>query len=173
MRYQTTKEHLMQQLDHDAVSMVIEATPERVYDLCSDVTRTPELSPEVTSCRWLDGATGPAVGARFKARNKVQRGPSWANKPVVTVADPGREFAFTRTEFGGGTMLWRYQLEPVGTGTRVTESYEVLRPMSRGMWFVIERVCGRHDRRADLRLGMETTLSRVRAALEVPADVAG
>ena len=33
--------------------------------LIADVTRTPEFSPEVSTCRWLDGAAGPAVGARF------------------------------------------------------------------------------------------------------------
>ena len=46
--------------------------PEEVYDLVADVTRMSEFSPEVVSCRWLDGATGPAVGARFEAVN-VQR----------------------------------------------------------------------------------------------------
>ncbi|MDX6274850.1 MAG: hypothetical protein QOJ92_2060 [Frankiales bacterium] len=163
----------MQQLDRDEASLVMKARPEDVYDVFADVTRTPEFSPEVVSCRWTDGATGPVVGARFKARNKVQRGPSWSNKPVVTVAERGKEFAFTRTEFGGGTMLWRYQFEAHDDGTLVTESYEVLRPMTRGMWFVIERVCGRRDRRADLRLGMRQTLERVRDAVQVRTTTAG
>lgn len=161
----------MQHLDRDEVTALMNARPEDVYALCSDVTRTPEFSPEVRSAAWIGGATRPVVGARFKARNKVQRGPSWSNKPVVTVADPGKEFAFTRTEFGGGTMLWRYEFAPEGAATRVTESYEVLRPMTRGMWFVIERICGRTDRRSDLRLGMEQTLERVRKVVEAPAAV--
>ena len=156
----------MQDLDRDEISMFMDATPEAVYSLVSDITRTPEFSPEVIRSAWLGGATGPAVGARFKARNKVQRGPGWNNKPVVTVADPGSEFAFTRTELGGGTMLWRYRFEPEGTGTRVTESYETVRPLTAFMWFVIERVCGRHDRRSDLRDGMTKTLERVRAVVE-------
>jgi hypothetical protein len=156
----------MQDLDRDQLSMFMGATPETVYALVSDVTRTPDFSPEVIRCSWLGGATGPAVGARFKARNKVQRGPGWNNKPVVTVADPGREFAFTRTEIGGGTMLWQYRFDAEDAGTRVTESYEVVRPMTAFMWFVIERVCGRHDRRSDLRQGMQQTLERVRAVAE-------
>lgn len=156
----------MQDLDRDELSTYVEASPETVYDLVADVTRTPEFSPEVKSCTWLDGATTAAVGARFKARNKVQRGPGWSNKPVVTVADRGREFTFTRTELGGGTMRWSYRLAPQGTGTRVTESYELERPMTAFMWFVIERVCGRHDRRSDLRSGMQQTLDRVRTVAE-------
>ena len=166
---------MKQDLDRDAVSRRMDASPEAVYDLVADITRTPELSPEVVSCTWLDGATTAAVGARFKARNKVQRGPSWSNKPVVTVADRGREFAFTRTEVGGGTMRWSYLLEPDGDGTLVTESYELERPMTAFMWFVIGVVCGRTDRRSDLRQGMQQTLERVRAVVEqtqvpVPAE---
>jgi hypothetical protein len=88
----------MQTLDHDQVILEIDAPPEVVYDLVADVTRTPEFSPEVRRCTWLDGATGPAVGARFEVVNKAGRGPAWKNRPLVIVADPGREFAFSRTE---------------------------------------------------------------------------
>jgi len=108
----------VQTLDHDEASISIDAAPEVVYALVADVTRTPEFSPEILDCTWLDGATGPAVGARFKATNKSKpKRPSWNNKPVVTVADPGREFAFTRTEPFAGTMLWRYRLEREGDRT--------------------------------------------------------
>ena len=100
----------------------------------------PEFSPEVVSCRWLDGATGPAVGARFEAVNVSAAGKRWKNRPVVTVAEPGREFAFTRTEPLAGTIAWRYRFEPEGAGTRVVESYEVQRPVTRLGWFVIEKV---------------------------------
>lgn len=156
----------MQTLDRDKVSAYVDVPPEEVYALVADVTRTPEFSPEILRCTWLDGATGPAVGARFEAVNKVTRGPSWKNRPVVTAADPGREFAFARTEKLSGTVEWRYQFEPEGAGTRVTESYEVTRPISRMGWFIIGRLFGSRDRRAELRAGMETTLQRLAAAAE-------
>ena len=104
----------MQQLDHDSVSAHIAAPPETIYELVADVTRTPEFSPEIIECRWLDGATGPAVGARFKARNKMPNRPAFANKPVVTVVEPGKTFAFARTEPFGGTVEWRYDFAPDG-----------------------------------------------------------
>lgn len=154
----------MQTLDRDEASTVVAARPEDVYALVADVTRTPELSPEVVSCRWLDGATGPVVGARFEAVNTTAHGKRWRNRPVVTVADPGREFAFARTEPFAGTIVWRYRFEPVADGTRVTESYEVERPITRVGWFVIERVFRAGDRRAALREGMRTTLERLRGA---------
>jgi hypothetical protein len=49
-----------------------------------------EWSPENQGGEWLDGATGAAVGARFRSRNK--RKASWAATGVVTQADRDRVF---------------------------------------------------------------------------------
>jgi hypothetical protein len=156
----------MQTLDHDPVSTYAEAPTGVVYELVADVTRMPELSPEIRRCTWLDGATGPAVGARFAAVNKVPHRPAWTNKPVVTVVEPGRVFEFARTEKFAGTVKWAYRFKPEGSGTRVTESYEVTRPVSPLGWFVIGWLFGRRTRRADLRAGMEQTLERRRSMAE-------
>lgn len=156
----------MQTLDRDEMTAHIHARPEQVYALVADVTRTPEFSPEILRCTWLDGATGPAVGARFEAVNKVPRRPAWKNRPVVTVADPGREFAFCRTEKASGSIEWRYRMEQEGDGTRLTESYRVIAPLTRLGWFIIGTLFGRHDRRADLRKGMQDTLHRIAAAAQ-------
>lgn len=150
----------------ESVVAEIAAPPDRVYGLISDVTRMGEWSPECIRCEWTDGATGPAVGARFKARNKGARGPAWFNKPEVTVADPGREFAFNRKGPGIGSYTWRYRLEPTASGTRVTESYEVERPVPKAMNWLTEKWTGSNDRDADLRRGMQTTLSRLKEAAE-------
>jgi hypothetical protein len=160
----------MQTLDHDQVSAHIDAPPQAVYALVADVTRTPEFSPEILRCAWLDDAAGPAVGARFEAVNKVSRGPAWKNQPVVVAAQPGREFAFSRTEKLAGTLVWRYLLEPDSTGTRLTESYQVTQPISRLGWFIIGRLFGCHDRRAELRAGMDQTLQRIRGTAEREAS---
>jgi hypothetical protein len=156
----------MQTLDRDEVSAVVATRPEDVYALVADVTRMPEFSPEVVSCRWLGNADGPAVGARFEAVNASTAGKRWKNRPVVTVAEPGREFAFSRSEPFAGTIVWRYRFEPEGEGTRVVESYEVERPVSRLGWLVIERIFQGGNRREALRAGMRTTLDRIRAAAE-------
>ena len=164
----------MQTLDRDQVELFVAASPERVYELVADVTRTPEFSPAIVRCTWLDGATGAAVGARFEAVNTTEHGKTWKNRPVVTVVDPGREFAFARTEPFAGTLVWRYRFQTEGTGTRVVESYEVTRPVTRFGWFLIEKVFGGpRDARAQLHTGMETTLQRLRAAAEGPNAVSG
>jgi hypothetical protein len=161
------QEDLMQTLDHDQVARYIEASPQTLYDIVADVTRMPELSPEIIRCEWLDGATSAIPGARFKATNKVEWRPAWNNMPVITVADRGRELAFSRTEPFAGTVVWRYRFEPEGRSTRVGESYEVTSPVTPIGWFIIGGLFGRHNRRADLRRGMDLTLQRLGALAKV------
>jgi hypothetical protein len=52
--------------------------------------------------------------------------PVWRRCVRVTVADPGREFAFNRSVPLAGTVEWRYQFAPENGATRVIESYTVM-----------------------------------------------
>jgi hypothetical protein len=164
---------MRQDLTTDTVDRYIDAAPEALYDLVADVTRTPELTPDIVEVEWLDGATSAVVGARFKAVNKQGRGPRWSNKPVITAAERGREIAWSRTEAIGGTLEWRYRFEPEGTGTRVTESYEVTQPLPLIGWFLIGTIYGLKDRRRDLRASMLRTLDRIAELTEAKAPAAG
>jgi hypothetical protein len=150
----------MNRLDHDKVHLHIEAPAKSLYDLVSDVCRTPQWSPEVISCSWLDGYTEAAVGARFLARNK-KRWFTWSNKPVVQTTEPGREFAFTRTERGGGTIRWFYRFTPSGTGTLVEHGYQVVRPVPIALHIILRVLLGVHDLRDDLHQNMTTSLRRL------------
>jgi uncharacterized protein YndB with AHSA1/START domain len=151
---------------HDSVSIDIAAPPERVYELVSDITRMGEWSPECVSCIWSKGATGPVVGARFKAKNKGRRGPAWVNSPTITVADPGRRFAFNRHGPGIGSYTWTYAFEPISTGTRVTESFHAEKALGKAMTWLTMKWTGSADRDEDLRAGMTTTLQRIKGAAE-------
>src|SRR5882757_8208792 len=48
----------------DEASVTIEAAPEQVWPLVSDVTKYGRFSPGNTGGKWILGASGPAVGAR-------------------------------------------------------------------------------------------------------------
>ena len=157
---------MQQELDHDAVSLVIRATPTALYDLVADITRTPQFSPNVVRSEWVDGAIAPAVGARFRARSAPRRGYAPSNKPVITVADPGHEFAFSRTVPLAGMVEWRYQFAAEDGATRVTESYTVIKPTTALGWFIIGTIYGETDRKTALRADMQETLLRIKAAAE-------
>src|SRR5215204_714502 len=97
-------------------SIQIQAPPEKVYAMLSDVTRMGEWSPECMRAEWLGGATGPAPGARFRGHNKLNWLIRWSTTPTVKVADPGNE-----------ETRWTYRFAPKGGGTELTESFESLR----------------------------------------------
>ena len=156
----------MKRKPHDSVTVDIAAPPERVYALVSDITRMGEWSPECFQCSWTKGATGPEVGARFKAKNKGGRGPAWFNTPVVTAAEQGTKFAFNRSGPGIASYTWTHVLEPTTTGTRVTESYDAEKPLGAFMTWLTMKWTGSPDRDADLHAGMTTTLARIKTAAE-------
>ena len=162
----------MWNLTGDEVSRTIPAPAEVIYAVIADVTRTPELSPEVVSCTWVVG-DGPAVGSRFRARNKARRGPSWSNTPEVVTADMGRQFAFVRRERMFGELVWRYRLEPGDAGTTVRESYQVTRPVPLVSRWAMRLMYGAKDRPADLHEGMVHTLARLAAVTDAYATPSG
>jgi hypothetical protein len=147
----------------DQVSLRIAAPPDRIYGLVTDVANMGQLSPECVGGSWLAGATGPAVGARFKGRNK--RGIArWSTTNEVVEADPGRAFAFQTQQSG---IRWRYQLEPDGDGTVVTESRAAFkaRPLVAKVFSVLA-LGGIADHDDEMRAGMLATLERLRAVAE-------
>lgn len=147
----------------------IDATPQQVYDLVTDVRRMGEWSPETYKAEWLDGATGPAVGARFRGTNR--RGIfRWSTRPRVVVADAGREFTFVTELRGKELTKWTYVFEPDGEGTKLTERFELLRDTSAAINFADKYLLRIEDRTADLVSGMQATLERIKAAAEQPAS---
>ena len=141
-------------------SIHIEAPPEKVYAVVSDVTRTGEWSPECLRCEWLDGATEAKVGARFKGSNK--RGwMKWSTRPEVTAADPGKEFAFKTKE-----TQWAYRMTPSNGGTELTEAFEVYNPPGAVTRFVFQTMARIKDRQGELESAMQTTLTRIKSVVE-------
>lgn len=143
----------------DSATVQIEAPPERLYDLISDITKMGRWSPECYRCKWLGDVDSPKAGARFVGFNK-QGWVRWATLCTVAVADAGAEFAFTVTPTG---TTWRYLFGPgPGEATTVTETREV-----KGST-LITRLSGLVLRNHDQVLveGMHQTLARLKAAAE-------
>ncbi|MEO6987479.1 MAG: SRPBCC family protein [Aquihabitans sp.] len=147
----------------DRASIHIDAPPDVVYALVTDVARMGRFSPECTGGRWLDGATGPAVGARFKGTNR--RGVArWSTTNEVVEAETDRAFAFETKQSG---MRWRYDLEPDGEGTLLTESREAWRSQPLVAKIFTAVVLGgtkSHD--DELREGMTATLEKIKRTAE-------
>jgi uncharacterized protein YndB with AHSA1/START domain len=145
------------------VSLHIEAPPEAVWALVSDVTRIGEFSPETFEAEWTRGSSGPEVGASFKGhvrRNGV--GPTYWSPCRVTRCEPNRLFEFSVGTKDVTLNNWGYRLAPDGAGTKVTEYFRIEpNPAMRLYWTVLGPLRARTNRH-----GMRTTLERMKAVLE-------
>ena len=108
-------------------SISIDRPPAEVYAIVSDVPRTGEQSPVCQGGTWDDAAQAGAVGAWFTGHNAIGD-MKWDTHCQVIAADPGREFAFINHGPSGDAELvrWGYTFEPEGSGTKATESWQVL-----------------------------------------------
>lgn len=164
------RKHRFKQPIGGSASIDVEAPPELVYGLVSDITRMGEWSPECTGGRWLGGATGPVVGARFRGTNK--RRFSWSTSSRVVTAEPGRRFTFERDRpIGFGVMRWSFELSPLPSGTRVTESFEQVRTAPAVAIVAAGLTTGVpwNEREAVNTANMQVTLERLKDSAEASA----
>lgn len=152
-------------MDHqaDEVSLRIDAPADQLYDMVTDIARMGEWSPENTGGRWLGGATGPALGARFLGWNKhgLVR---WFTRCTVTRADRPDGFEFQVSE---SKMIWGYRFEadPSG-GTLATEYRRHTKPVNAVIGFVQRSGMIGKDREQLMVDGMRATLEHLKAAAE-------
>lgn len=144
-------------------SVRIDAPPEHVFDLVSDLPGMGRFSPENAGGRWLGGATGPAVGAGFRGTNR--RGlHRWSTRCTVTRCEPGRAFAFSVSSVGLPVAHWAYEMVPDGDGCRLTETWQDRRG---GLITAAGRmVSGVADRSRFTAESIERTLAAVKRAAE-------
>lgn len=147
-------------------SVHVSASPQRVWELVSDLPSMGRLSPENTGGSWRRGATGPVVGAVFKGRNRngIRR---WSTTVRVLQSTPGSRFAFAVSYYLGIPVSeWSYDLVPTGDGScEVTETWTDRRPR----WFrwpagVATGVLHRDD--ASTGVNLEQTLAALKELAE-------
>ena len=146
-----------------SVTVHMTAPADKIWDLIADVRNTPRFSPEVFESEWLDGATGPALGAKFRGhvrRNEI--GPVYWTTCKVTACEPGHEFGFAVMAGDNAVNNWHYRLEPSGDGTDVTESFRLNQSLPmRVFWLFAGHLRGRRNER-----DMRTTLERIKKVVE-------
>jgi hypothetical protein len=116
----------------------VEASPEAVYEVISDLGRSAEWSPECLGGEWVHGDPG-AVGSVFRGRNHraedvvgwapVVRG-TWYTESEVVAAEPGRAFRWAmRTEAGAKQdSVWSFEIEPTDTGCVLAHRFRMGEP---------------------------------------------
>jgi uncharacterized membrane protein len=117
----------------------IDAPPRRVWELVSDIELMPTMSEELQSVEWLDGATEPAVGARFVGRSKHDALGEWATTSEVIECEPERVLAWAVEDPANPTAIWRFRLEPKEGGTELSQWMQ-MGPARSGLSFAIDRM---------------------------------
>ncbi len=98
------------------VETVVHASAADVWRLVTDIGVSARFSPEFKGAHWLDGATGPAMGAKFAGRNEHPQVGKW--KTVCTIVDyePERRFGYVVEDPQRPAATWRFVVEPLASG---------------------------------------------------------
>jgi uncharacterized protein YndB with AHSA1/START domain len=147
-----------------AVTVHIDAPPEKVWGLISDVTNMARHSPELIEAEWLGGATGPAVGVQYRGHvRRNERWPVYWTTCEITECVPGEVFEFVVLLRDRPVNRWRYELVATpGGGTDVTESFDLGDNVFTKVW----RPLGGFLRENRNRRDMQRTLEGVKAVAE-------
>ncbi len=151
------------------VAISIDASPERAWEMVTDIVGMGDWSPEYNGGEWIDGADGPRAGARFRGRNRRQDR-EWESVSTVIEAKPARSFAWAVGDPDNPAATWRFDLTPEETGTRVRQHVR-LGPGPSGLTQRIEQVSDREEdvvaaRVDEHRRNMEATLQGIKSAAE-------
>jgi uncharacterized protein YndB with AHSA1/START domain len=134
-------------------SVVVDAPPAAVFALLADPARHADLDGSGTVRGQLRGPRRLRLGSRFGMRMHLLV-PYVITNTVVELEED-RRIAWRHL----GRHVWRYELEPVDGGTRVTETFDWSGALSPR---VLE-LLGYPDRNAR---GIEATLPRLKALVE-------
>ena len=148
----------------------IGASPRRVWELVSDIELMPTMSQELQSVEWLDGASKPAVGAKFIGRSKHESLGEWATTSHVIECEPERVFAWAVEDPANPTAIWRFRLEPKNGGTELSEWMQ-MGPARSGLSFAIDRMPEKEQKIVFVRMrefeqNMAATLAHIKKLAE-------
>lgn len=90
----------------------IAADPATLWALVTDIGLPSRFSEELQGAEWLDGATGVAVGNRFRGTNENEHLGVWQTECVVTEVEPERRW--TWEVHGGDNRMatWGFEIDP-------------------------------------------------------------
>ncbi len=153
-----------------AVETYIAAPPRRVWDLVSDIGLMPKVSSELRSVEWLDGATGPAVGARFIGRSAHESLGSWETISTIVEYVAPQRFAWAVGDPEYPSSVWRFSISPKDEGS-VLEQWTQMGPARSGLSFAIDAMPDKEQKIVFVRLrefetGMRGNLAEIKSLLE-------
>ena len=145
------------------VSVRVDAAPEAVWSLVSDITTPVRFSEELQEACWLDDR-------RFVGRSRHPAIGGWETTCTVVACEPERVFGWVVGDPAHPSAAWRFTLEPDGACT-VLRQWMRMGPAPSGLNIAIEAHPDKEERivarRLDeLRANMQTTVDGIRSLAE-------
>jgi uncharacterized protein YndB with AHSA1/START domain len=155
------------------VPIEIDAPPERVWAIVSDIEVMPGASPELQAVEWLDDRSGPGLGARFAGHNRHEAFGEWSTTSVIVEYDPPRVFAWAVGDPEQPSATWRFSLEPRDDGT-LLRYWVQMGPGRSGLSFAIDQMPDKEQKIVFVRMrefeaNMGATLATIKRLAEGPA----
>ncbi|HEY7916720.1 MAG TPA: SRPBCC family protein [Acidimicrobiales bacterium] len=147
------------------VSEQIRASPDRVWQLVRDPVGMGGLTAECIEMQWMGGASGPAVGARFRGRNR-SGWRRWTTTCAIIRYEPGSEVAWDVTFGPLPVARWSYLVEADSgpAATTIRERFEDHRGWTLRVAGPLVR--GTRDAEGRNRTNMAATLKRIKTRAE-------
>ena len=157
--------------------LMIAAPPAVVWALVCDIQLPARYSSEFDGGEWLDGASSPALGARFTGRNHHPAVGTWQTTSTICEYEPEQVLGWAVGDPGHPAARWRFTLVPESGGTRVTQ-WVRLGPGPSGITKVIEAMPDKESRSLYRRLAehqanMTATLAGIKELAEAQPPPSG
>ena len=98
-------------------SLETSASPDRVWQVWSDINRWPEWNPDMKASH-IDGPL------KLGATGNIDTRSGGKHDVVVTQFEQGRSFELESTALPGTKMAIRATIAPSGSGSRITQGFE-------------------------------------------------
>jgi hypothetical protein len=130
----------------------------------------PTMSDELQRIEWLDGATEPAVGARFVGHSKHPDFGEWATTSHVVEYEPGQMLAWAVEDPENPSAIWRFRLAPNSNGTELSQWMQ-MGPARSGLSVAIDSMPEKEQKIVFVRMreferNMTVTLEKIKKLAE-------
>lgn len=142
-------------------SIDVDASPEQVWKVVSDLKRMGEWSPQCKKMKVFGGDVRKGTTTLNVNRKGLL---VWPTTSKVVEFEPNKTIAFRIVE---NKTIWSYSLTPSGNGTTVVEKREAPSGTSAVSGFLVKNVLGGIEQfDVELLDGMNKTLQRIKSASE-------
>jgi Polyketide cyclase / dehydrase and lipid transport len=148
----------------------VDALPDVVWPVATDLTCFGEWSPEHRGGHWLDGADGSAAGHRFEGEQHHEAVGSWTTVATVVECDPPHRYSWAVGDLDQPGATWLLTVKAEDGDTRLTHHVTV-GPGPSGISQAIEAMPDKEERILQRRLGeLEAGMRAVLEGIRTAAD---